>query len=103
MIVLKKNSRIGRAQMKRTGSAKVGHRMADPKSDRDTADATARFKTGQTVKIGSGKHAGRAGPIAWVGASKFGSIRVGVRIGDDVVFVDQSDIDVGWKPPRTRS
>lgn len=102
MIVLKRNSRLGRAHVDRTGTTRVGNRHAEPKSATDTADKVTRFKVGQVVKIAIGKHAGRCGPICYVGGGKFGGVRVGVRIGDDAVFVDQSEIDVGWKPPRRK-
>lgn len=96
MIVLKKTSRLGRAQIERTGTARVGNRHEEPRSTNDRkADADQiGFDLGDPVQLLSGAHKGALGIVRWKGYSdRGGGPRIGVEVrkGADWVFVDADD------------
>lgn len=103
MIVLKKNSKLGRAHYERTGTTRVGQRHAEPKSANDRkSDADAiGFDKGAPVRVMAGPYKGRIGVVRWTGhGDRGGGPRLGLEVtkGADWIFVDADDVIDALKP-----
>lgn len=97
MLVIKKNSRIGKRLTERGASLKAG-------GDRELA--AADVTKGTRVLLARGDHAGKVGRVMWIGEGKsLGMYGVGVRGVKGLVFeplsslrtprsVDPEDLDL---------
>lgn len=107
MIVLKRTSRLGKAQVERTGKPVVGNRQQTPRSADDRETRAKVLATGDAVTVVSGPNAGRAGTIVWIGASRFGAgRRLGIEPAEGDVFFASEDAvrdALSRKPAPARS